>query len=120
MEETKIEKLQSPEQWQRWKFQLRVTLNASDLYGVANGSVPKPVLIKADGETDAQARTRHEKTLHDWQRADGKAQKVIVSALGVQPMQLIMRFDTAAEMWSKLTEVYEQKSETQVCSSNVF
>lgn len=91
-----------------------MSLNASDLFGVANGSVPKPVLIKADEESEAQARTRHEKSLHDWQRADGKAQKVIVSALGVQPMQLIMRFDTAAEMWAKLTDVYEQKSDTQV------
>lgn len=74
---------------------MKVSLIALDVYAVANGTVPRPVFIKADSETDAQAQARHNKSLHDWQRLDGKAQKIIVSALGVQPMQLIMRFETA-------------------------
>lgn len=114
MDENKIEKLQLAAQWPRWKFQVKVSLNAIGVYIVVTGEWLKPVFIKADSETEAQARARYSGLLADWCRADGKAQKIIVSALGQQPMQLIMRFETAAEMWRKLVDVYEQKSETQV------
>lgn len=114
MEEAKIDKLQAASQWPRWKFHVRVTLNASGLYEVVNGDNPKPLLIKEDAETDAQAQVRHNKDLLEWKRLDGKAQRIIVNALGPQAMQLIMRFNTSSEMWNKLISVYEQKSETHV------
>lgn len=114
MEETKIEKLQTAAQWSRWKFQVRVNLNAAGLFEVVTGDYPIPEFIKADEETEQNAQLRHNKALLEWKRLDGKEQRIIVGALGPQPMQLIMRFNTAEGMWKKLVGTYEQKSETHV------
>lgn len=110
----KIEKLQTAAQWSRWKFQVRVALNALEVLNVVTGAEPEPVEIKAAGETDAQTRARHLGELKKWQRLDAKAQQIIVSALGQQPLIHVMRFEKAAEMWAKLLSVYEQKSETSI------
>lgn len=87
MEETKIEKLQ----WSRW------------------------MPIKNEGaDANPQELARYESTLHSWKRLYAKAQRIIVNALGPQPMQLIMRFNNLREMWSKLVATYEQKSDTHI------
>lgn len=112
--ESKIEKLCSSAQWSRWKFQIRVLLNAQELFEVVSGEVRKPVLRKAEGETENEARVRHAKDLQAWKKADGKAQRIIVTALGNQPMLYVMRFDNAHDMWAKLVSVYEQKNDTSV------
>lgn len=93
---------------------IRVLLNAQDLFEVVSGECKKPTLAKVAGETDEAANDRLASALTAWKKLDGKAQKIIVTALGPQPMLYIMRFDNAHDMWAKLVSVYEQKSETSV------
>lgn len=49
-----------------------------------------------------------------WTKLDHRAQKVIGTAVGPQPMLLIMNSNTSQEMWAKLENVYEQKSKASI------
>lgn len=104
----KIEKLQKNEQWLLWKFQIKILLKASELWEVVNGSLPTPV------QKPAQNAEEFAKVLSSWKKLDTKAQKVIVTTIGQEPMLHIMSCDTAFDMWSTLESVFEQKSKTTV------
>lgn len=110
----KIEKLQSVSEWPRWKFQIRVILNAEELFEIVSGDNPKPVLEKLEGETDATAKVRYDAAFKEWKKKDNVAQKHIATTVGREPMLHIMNYNTAKEMWDKLHAVYEQKSETSI------
>lgn len=95
----KIEKLQNGEQFSTWKFQVKILLKASDLFDmvtVTGGQRPVP-------DVD-----------NKWIKADCKAQKVIVTTVGQQPLMHLITCETAREMWTKLESVYEQKSCTNI------
>lgn len=77
---TKIEKLQNETQWSICKFQIRVILKSSDLMKVVDGTSLKP----EPGTADYAA------TLETWTKNDSKAQRVIVTSMGQQPMIHIM------------------------------
>lgn len=49
-----------------------------------------------------------------WNKADAAAQKVIVTTVGEQPTLHIINCMNAAEMWQKLTSIYEQKSDANI------
>lgn len=100
MEEFKISKLEGSEGWTLWKFQVRVVLRAGGLWNIANGTAKKP---NTSG-----------RELQEWLSADAKAQRILVISMGEEPMLHIMNCDTAAEMWTFLESVYEQKSETSI------
>lgn len=110
----RIDKLQTAEQWSQWKFQVKVVLNASDLFEVVSDKNLLPVLYRLSGETDEVAKTRFEKAMKVWKKDDSRAQKVIATTVGQQPLLHIMNCNTSHEMWSKLLSIYEQKSETSV------
>lgn len=107
----KIEKLQSASEWTRWKFQVRVLLNASDLFDVVTEDNPKPVLAASVLPAVSEA---HQESLKAWKKLDYKAQKIIATTVGQQPLIHIMNYDTAKDMWDKLHRVYEQKSKTSI------
>lgn len=107
----KIEKLQNATEWTRWKFQIKVLLNASELFDVVNGDNPKPI---PDQSQTAAAQSIYELALKTWKKLDFKAQKIIATTVGPQPLIHIMNCDTAKGMWEKLHRVYEQKSETSI------
>lgn len=113
-ESIKIEKLQGVAEWSRWKFQIRVILNASELYEIVSGEEPQPVNARIDDETEDEANVRYVAALREWKKKDNKAQKYIATTVGSQPLIHIMNYNTAKEMWDKLHSVYEQKSETSV------
>lgn len=100
----KVDKLQNIEQWSLWKFQLKVILKANELFDIVSGLEKAPPEVKGD----------ENKTLKFFNKADSKAQKIIVMTLGQQPMLHILSCNTAHEMWSKLESVYEQKSKTSI------
>ena len=105
----KIEKLQSIEQWAMYKFQIRVLMNASDLWEIVSGDEAIPVIggvIKTEADLAIPIK--------EWTRKDRKAQKIIVMSVGNQPMLHIMNCTTAREMWIKLENVYEQKSKASL------
>lgn len=112
--EAKIEKLQDISEWSRWKFQVRIVLNASELFEVVSGDDPMPTRARRVSETDSQAGDRYAQELKDWKKKDNKAQRCIATTVGKEPLTHIMNYGTAKEMWDKLHSVYEQKSETSV------
>lgn len=97
----RIEKLQTAEQWITWKFQIKIILNSCDLYDVVCGDA-EPLKSAKDGD------------LKEHLKADFKAQRIIVTSVGQQPLTHIVNCKTAREMWTKLITVYEQKSQTNI------
>lgn len=96
----KIDKLQDVSQWMTWRFQVKVCLNAGGFFGVTSGTEKLPVGTEADPKTQAIA---------EWNKKDARAQRIIATSIGQKPTQYILRCNTAAEMWTKLHSVYEQK-----------
>jgi len=113
-ESIKINKLTGNENWETWKFQVKVIMTAADIFDVVIGKSKKPVLTKSSSETEDDARKRYGVDYSIFKKADNKAQKYIVTSVDEQPLQYIMNCDTAKEMWDKLLSVYEQKSDSSV------
>lgn len=90
-------KLEGPRNWGVWKFQVKVLLRAQNVLGVVEGT---EIQTTANGE--------------DWSKRDAKAQSLLVTRLSESAMLHILTCETAAQMWSKLLSVYEQKSSTSV------
>lgn len=100
-----IEKLHEKSQWMTWRFQVRVTLVASDIFDIVNGSKRKP----NPGTTEAE-----QKALADWRQKDARAQKIIVTTIGQKFLVHILNCTTSHEMWQKLHSVFEQNSQTSI------
>lgn len=100
-----IEKLHDKTQWMTWRFQVRVTLVASDIFDIVNGSKVKP----SPGTTDAE-----QKLLADWKLKDARAQKIIVTTIGQKFLLHILNCTTSHEMWQKLHSVLEQNNQTSI------
>lgn len=104
----KIEKLQSSEQCSIYKFQIRVLMNASELWNIVSSEEKLP--LAADIANEANLAAAEKK----WKKDDSKAQRIIVTSIGQQPMLHIMNCKTSNEMWKKLESVYEQKSKASI------
>lgn len=107
-EQCKIVKLTSAEGWQMYKFQVKVALNANELYEIVSGKKVKPTLQV--GEKDQEFQTR----LKGWFKNDYKAQNLIVSSLGQQPTLYVMNCNTSKEIWDKLESVYERSNNSSI------
>lgn len=86
--------------WNVWKFQVKVTLIAKELYGVTSGTEVKPE------DTD--------KTYAGFIKKDAKAQEVLVSRMEPGPMSHIISCVSAKEMWDRLHIIYEKKSNVSI------
>lgn len=106
----KIEKLQQQSQWTAWRFTVRVTLVASEIFDVVNGAETKPEPAALSSSVEIIASTR--KKILEWNKRDARAQKIIVSSIGEKPMLHILNCTTAKAMWDKLHSVFEQKNES--------
>ncbi|KAL4113026.1 hypothetical protein QTP88_016730 [Uroleucon formosanum] len=93
--------------WETWKFQIKVIMTAADIFDIVTGESKKPILTKSSSETEDEARKRYGVNYSIFKKADNKAQKYIVTSVDEQPLQYIMNCDTAKEMWDKLLSVYE-------------
>ena len=82
-----IEKLEGPESFASWRFELKIMLNASNIL---------EALSYKDGDKDS-----------DHARKDAKAQKAIIMSISKKNKQLVMSCKSAAEMYKKLTSIYE-------------
>lgn len=109
---TKIPKLKGIENWGMWKFQLRVILNSHDAYDVADGTKIRPVAPV--GDPNEGVRAIYEKSLATWKKADATVQKIIATSVGEQPLLHIINCVSGREMWQKLSDVYEQRSESSI------
>lgn len=100
--------MQSVEKWPIYKFQIRVIMQANELWEILTGKCPKPV------KTAEEKQEVFDEKLKAWKLKDSKAQKNIVTTLGEEPILHIMNCETASDMWKKLETVYEQKSKTSI------
>ncbi|UYV68993.1 hypothetical protein LAZ67_6001951 [Cordylochernes scorpioides] len=82
-----------------WKFQMKIILEAKDLLSVTDGSEVKP-------EIEDIAK------FSNWKKKDAKSKMLITTALKFKYLQQIVNCQTSAEMWKKLSTIYELKSET--------
>ncbi|XP_017885054.1 uncharacterized protein LOC108627947 [Ceratina calcarata] len=105
----KIEKLTGEENWGLWKFQVRVINLTNGAAEILSGDLVKP---EPAGQMDAQGTAEYQKRLKEWKKVDGLAQKSIVTTINARNMLHIINCTSAREMWLKLHEVYENKSET--------
>ncbi|UYV82085.1 K02A2.6-like [Cordylochernes scorpioides] len=82
-----------------WKFQMKIILEAKDLLSIIDGSEVKP-------EIEDIAK------FSEWKKKDAKSKMLITTALEFKYIQQIVNCQTSAEMWKKLSTIYELKSET--------
>lgn len=82
--------------FQLWKFQIKTFLTASGLMDIVDGSMPKPEII---AENHAA-----------WNVKNAKAMCILSSAVEYPQLEYLITYDNAAEMWTKLSSIHEQKS----------
>ena len=105
-EVSRVTKLKSIDDWSIWKFQVRV-LNSHGALNVAMETDVKPADLAATA--NEAARAARVKEVKKWNKSDAAAQKLIVTTIGHQPTLHIINCTMAAEMWLKLSSIYEQK-----------
>lgn len=92
-------KLEGVSNWNVWKFQSTILLRSQELLDVVQGARVKP--------EDAAGKAM-------WEKQDAKAQTWLVTRMSENAMMHILTCSTSAEMWKKLSSVYEQTSETSI------
>lgn len=55
---TKINQLKDASNWNMWKFQIKVIMNAAKVFDVITGKLKTPILAKYSNETEEKARKR--------------------------------------------------------------
>lgn len=83
--------------YQQWKFQVKCALRAKGLYGIADGSTPKPEVF-TEGEL--------------WNKKDAQAMCIITAAMGLNQISLIENCETSKQVLDKLNSIYDVKTET--------
>lgn len=109
-ESLKITKLKDVENWGIWKFQVETLLSNNDAITVATGEFEKPGEVPADAA--AATISQHERQTAEWKKLDGAARRIIVTLVSENIMVHIMNCKCAKDLWQKLHEVFENKSET--------
>lgn len=87
-ESVKIGKLNDAADWKLWKFQIRLILNASELFGYVDGTKPQPSGTAAEDVASRQ----------EWLKMDAKAQRIIGTAIGVNQVVHLQSCTTGKEM----------------------
>ena len=85
------------ENYQQWKFQIKCALKAKGIYGLVDGSVPKP-----QSGTDEIA---------NWEKKDAIAMFTLTSAMDLKQITLVENCESAKEILEKLNSIYQQRSE---------
>lgn len=104
--------MQGVDNWCLWKFQIQIYLKSSDVWDIVIGKNKLAEPPAADANQTLKDQYEKEKT--KWTKADGIAQKIIVTTITEQCMMHIINFTTSKDMWDKLTGIYEQKSQSVV------
>lgn len=87
-----ISKLKGSANYQLWKFEAQIFLEASGLFGIVSGTETRPL-------TD-------DEKLQKWLKNDASAKKVIVTTIEKPLLTNILTCETSAEMWATLKSVY--------------
>lgn len=82
--------------WNIWKFQMRVVLIAKDLFVITNGDIQKPDVLKAA-------------ELKKYEIYNVRAQEVLLMCVESRPQSHILMCKTANEIWTKQKTIYEHQ-----------
>ena len=116
----KVIKLKGAENWEMWKFQIRVLLKSNKVLNIVNGIStisPAPIPVQGVDGAEAQnaaAQIEYQRSLTDWEDKDANAQKCIITSLDKKPTFHVMNCETSKEMWDKLHAIYEGKNDTNM------
>ncbi|XP_029054686.2 uncharacterized protein LOC114881967 [Osmia bicornis bicornis] len=91
-----IEKLRGSDNYQMWKFQVLIHVEASDLKDIVTMDPPDP-------KTQV------------WKKKDANAKRIIVMSIEKKIMTQIMNCETAKEIWNKIRAIYERDNEQLKC-----
>lgn len=97
----KIEKLRDASNFSTWKFQIKLTLAASEVIEIVDGTTVKP-----------------EDNFGNWEKMDVRARRIIGTTVCANVITHIKNCKTSKEMFDKLCSVYEQKNETSILMLN--
>ncbi|CAB0030719.1 unnamed protein product [Trichogramma brassicae] len=95
------------ENFQLWKFQVRNIFVAHDLLEIVEGTKKKPEATTADDGSISNAAA-----VKSWVKSNAEAMFVLSSSIEYSHLQYLITCNTAAEMWSKLSSIHEQKTST--------
>uniref|UniRef100_A0ABD2X129 Reverse transcriptase Ty1/copia-type domain-containing protein n=1 Tax=Trichogramma kaykai TaxID=54128 RepID=A0ABD2X129_9HYME len=87
--------------FQLWKFQIKTILVAHDLLDIVEGATVKP---------ESTSTNANEAAIKAWVKSNAKAMFVISSSIEYSQLDYLINCTTASEMWTKLSNIHEQKS----------
>lgn len=85
--------------FRQWKFQMKCALKAKGIYGVIDGTLPRP----SNNQTEE---------LTAWCKKDAQAMFVLTAAMNVDQITLIESCENAKDTMSTLESIFELKSES--------
>lgn len=109
--ESNIVKLRGKENFLMWKFQVTIHLRSYGVLGVTTGKEKKP----DNTSTTSQTVTDIVKSLNEWNKRDGIAQRIISTTIDQNLLIHIISCESSAEMWDKLIALFEKKTEESKC-----
>lgn len=81
--------------FQAWKFQMKAIFIANGLTSIVDGTTLRPA-----------------ENTSEWDRRNAKAMVIISSTIEASQFEYLLTCEKAAEMWNRLTAIYEQKTES--------
>lgn len=99
-----VDKLESPEDWAKWKWHINMVFRAHNLESIVHGVSKCPVLPENGGTPEQK------KELQKWLQADAKAASIMASALNKTIAELVLTCSHAADIWDKLRARFERSS----------
>ena len=97
-----IDKLEGVKNWQVWKYQMQVILEAKELWGHVDGTATNPTSSES-GSSNASAQSAFAK-------AQMKTKALLVTSINSDLVHLITECQTAKEIWDKLKERFERNT----------
>jgi hypothetical protein len=82
--------------YQQWKLQMSLALQAAGVWGVVDSSLRKPTL-KSDGS--------NKKEVDEWEEKDVGARSLIVQLLEPRQMSHVYSCSTAKILWDKIKQI---------------
>jgi hypothetical protein len=82
--------------FQLWKFQMQLVLDAKDIMGVVEGSEAKP--------------HQNANSLKEWEKKDKAGKMYICAALSEKIVEHLLNCKTSSQMWKRLSVLHEQNA----------
>ena len=102
MDKLQVAKFDGHRDFLVWKVQVQAYLEANGWYGTVDGSVITP---KEGDSPDL---------ISQWLKTDAKAKAVILNSLETSVVRSVMTLNTAYDMWTRLTTLYQSRSKLSI------